>query len=118
MGIPHIRIASGATKWADRKNFPWSMGWAPNYQTEAKIYARYILKSHPGKTVGVLYQNDDFGKDYLTGFNDVFGADKAKIVVAEAPYEVSSPTVDSQVVQIRNSNPDIFINIGTPKFSA
>jgi ABC-type branched-subunit amino acid transport system substrate-binding protein len=117
-GIPHIMIASGATKWADPKNFPWSMGWAPNYQTEAKIYARYILKNHPGKTVGILYQNDDFGKDYLTGFNDVFGADKAKIVLSEVPYEVTSPTVDSQVVQIRSGNPDIFINITTPKFAA
>lgn len=116
--VPQIFIGSGATKWADPKNFPWSMGWQPNYQSEARIYARYIQKNHPGKTVGILYQNDDFGKDYLTGFHEVFGADKAKIIVAEAAYEVSSPTVDSQVVQIKGANPDIFANIATPKFAA
>ncbi len=117
-GVPHLFIGSGATKWADPKNFPWSMGWQPNYQSEARIYARYILKNYPGKTVGVLYQNDDFGKDYLTGLNEAFGKDKAKIVVVEAPFEVSAPTVDSQIVQIKAANPDIFINIATPKFAA
>ena len=88
-GVPHTFVGSGATKWADPKNQPWSMGWQPNYQSEARIYARYIQKNYPGKTVGILYQNDDFGKDYLTGFNEAFGADKSKIVVAEVPYEVS-----------------------------
>ena len=117
-GVPHTFVGSGATKWADPKNQPWSMGWQPNYQSEARMYARYIQKNFPGKTVGILYQNDDFGKDYLTGFNEAFGADKAKIVVAEVPYEVSAPTVDSQVVQIKGANPDIFINIATPKFAA
>jgi branched-chain amino acid transport system substrate-binding protein len=116
--VPHLLIGSGATKWNDPTHFPWSMGWQPNYQSEARIYARYILKNYPGKKVGILYQNDDFGKDYLTGLNDVFGKDKAKIVVSEVPFEVTSPTVDSQVVQIKNANPDIFINIATPKFAA
>ncbi len=117
-GVPQTFIGSGATKWADPKNFPWSMAWQPNYQSEARIYARYIQKNYPGKTVGILYQNDDFGKDSLTGFNEAFGKDKAKIIVAEVPYEVTAPTVDSQVVQIKGANPDIFINISTPKFAA
>ena len=117
-GVPQTFIGSGATKWADPKNLPWSMAWQPNYQSEARIYARYIKQNYPGKTVGILYQNDDFGKDYLTGFHEAFGADKSKIVVAEVPYEVSAPTVDSQVVQIKGANPDIFINIATPKFAA
>jgi ABC-type branched-subunit amino acid transport system substrate-binding protein len=116
--VPQIFIGSGASKWADPKNFPWSMGWQPSYLSEARIYARYIQKNYPGKTVGILYQNDDFGKDYLTGFNEVFGKDKAKIVVAEVAFEVSSPTVDSQVVQIKSANPDIFVNVATPKFAA
>jgi ABC-type branched-subunit amino acid transport system substrate-binding protein len=116
--VPQTFIGSGATKWADPKNQPWSMGWQPNYQSEARIYARYIKQNYPGKTVGILYQNDDFGKDYLTGFHEAFGADKSKIIVAEVPYEVTAPTVDSQVVQIKGANPDIFINISTPKFAA
>jgi ABC-type branched-subunit amino acid transport system substrate-binding protein len=117
-GVPQTFIGSGATKWADPKNFPWSMAWQPNYQSEARIYARYIKQNYPGKTVGILYQNDDFGKDYLTGFHEAFGAEKSKIIVAEVPYEVTAPTVDSQVVQIKGANPDIFINISTPKFAA
>jgi branched-chain amino acid transport system substrate-binding protein len=116
--VPQIFAGSGATKWADPKNQPWSIGWQPNYQSEARIYARYIQKNYPGKTVGILYQNDDFGKDYLTGFHDGFGKDYAKTVIIEVPYEVSTPTVDSLVVQIKDANPDIFITIATPKFGA
>jgi len=115
--VPQIFIGSGATKWADPKQ-SWSMGWQPNYQSEARIYSRYIQKNYPGKTVGILYQNDDFGKDYLTGFHDAFGKDYAKTIIAEVPYEVSAPTVDSLVVQIKDANPDIFITIATPKFGA
>src|SRR5262249_8416479 len=117
-GVPHTFVGSGATKWADPKNQPWSMGWQPNYQSEARIYSKYIQKNFPGKTVGILYQNDDFGKDYLTGFHDGFGKDFAKTIVAEVPYEVTTPTVDSLVVQIKDTNPDIFITIATPKFAA
>jgi len=116
--VPHIFVASGASKWADPANFPWSMGWQPNYKAEARIYAKYILKTFPGKTVGVLYQNDDFGKDFIAGLNEIFGAKKPAIVVAEVPYETSSPTVESLVVQIKSANPDIFLNIATPKFGA
>jgi len=116
--VPHIFVASGASKWADPANFPWTMGWQPNYKAEARIYAKYILKTYPGKKVGVLYQNDDFGKDFIAGLNEIFGSQKSAIVVAEVPYETSSPTVDSLVVQIRSANPDIFLNIATPKFGA
>jgi ABC-type branched-subunit amino acid transport system substrate-binding protein len=117
-GVPHTFVGSGATKWSDGKEYPWSMGWQPNYQSEARIYAKYIDKNYPGKKVGILFQNDDFGKDYLTGFHDAWGKDYAKTIVAEVPYETTTPTVDSLVVQIKDANPDIFVTIGTPKFAA
>jgi len=117
-GVPHTFVGSGATKWADPKNQPWSMGWQPNYQSEARIYSKYIQKNYPGKTVGILYQNDDFGKDYLTGFHEAFGKDYAKTIITEVPYETTTPTVDSLVVQIKDANPDIFITIGVNKFAA
>jgi branched-chain amino acid transport system substrate-binding protein len=117
-GVPHTFVGSGATKWADPKNQPWSMGWQPNYQSEARIYSKYIQKNYPGKTVGILFQNDDFGKDYLTGFHDAFGKDYAKTIITEVPYETTTPTVDSLVVQIKDANPDIFITIGVNKFAA
>jgi branched-chain amino acid transport system substrate-binding protein len=117
-GVPHTFVGSGATKWADGKEYPWSMGWQPNYQSEARIYAKYIQKNFPGKTVGILYQNDDFGKDYLTGFHDGFGKDYAKTIITEVPYETTTPTVDSLVVQIKDANPDIFVTVGVNKFAA
>jgi len=116
--VPQLFVSTGAAKWNDPKNFPWTMGWQPNYQTEARIYAAYILKNHPGKTIGVLYQNDDFGKDYVTGLHEGLGDRAGKLIVVENSYETSSPTVDSQVVQIKAANPDIFVNIATPKFAA
>src|SRR5471032_3317412 len=116
--VPQIFVSTGAAKWNDPKNFPWTMGWQPNYQTEARIYAAYILKNYPGKTIGVLYQNDDFGKDYVIGLHDGLGDQAGKLIVVESSYETSSPTVDSQVVQIKAANPDIFVNIATPKFAA
>ena len=115
--VPQLFVSSGAAKWNDPKNFPWTIGWQPNYQTEARIYAAYILKNYPGKTIGVLYQNDDFGKDYVVGLREGLGDQASKIVI-ETSYETSTPTVDSQVVQIRGANPDIFVNIATPKFAA
>jgi branched-chain amino acid transport system substrate-binding protein len=115
--VPQLFVSSGAAKWNDPKNFPWTIGWQPNYQTEARIYAAYILKNYPGKTIGVLYQNDDFGKDYVIGLREGLGDQASKIVI-ETSYETSTPTVDSQVVQIRGANPDIFVNIATPKFAA
>jgi ABC-type branched-subunit amino acid transport system substrate-binding protein len=116
--VPQIFVSSGAAKWNDPKNFPWTIGWQPSYQVEARIYAAYILKNYPGKTIGVLYQNDDFGKDYVIGLHEGLGDQAGKLIVAEASYETSSPTVDSQVVQIKGANPDIFINVTTPKFAA
>ena len=116
--VPQLFISTGAAKWNDPKNFPWTMGWQPNYQAEARIYAAYILKNHPGKTIGVLYQNDDFGKDYLIGLHDGLGDQASKLIVVETSYETSSPTIDSQVVQIKGANPDIFVNVATPKFAA
>jgi branched-chain amino acid transport system substrate-binding protein len=116
--VPQLFVSTGAAKWNDPKNFPWTMGWQPSYQVEARIYGKYILQNYPGKTVGVLYQNDDFGKDYVTGLKDGLGDQASKLIVVEAAYETSSPTVDSQVVQIKGANPDIFVNIATPKFAA
>jgi branched-chain amino acid transport system substrate-binding protein len=116
--VPQLFVSTGAAKWNDPKNFPWTMGWQPNYQTEARIYAAYILKTYPDKTIAVLYQNDDFGKDYVIGLREGLGDQAGKLILIESSYETSTPTVDSQVVQIKGANPDIFINIATPKFAA
>ncbi|HXE46989.1 MAG TPA: ABC transporter substrate-binding protein [Ramlibacter sp.] len=116
--VPHLFLATGATKWNDPKNFPWTMGFNPSYQAEAKLYAADVLKNHPNAKIAVLYQNDDYGKDYLKGFVDGLG-DKAKtLIVAQATYEVTDPTVDSQIVTLRGSGADTFFNITTPKFAA
>jgi branched-chain amino acid transport system substrate-binding protein len=116
--VPQIFVSSGAAKWNDPKNFPWTIGWQPSYQVEGRIYGAYILKNYPGKTIGVLYQNDDFGKDYVIGLHEGLGVQADKLIIVEASYETTSPTVDSQVVQIKGANPDIFVNIATPKFAA
>ena len=116
--VPQLFVSTGAAKWNDPKHFPWTMGWQPSYQVEARIYAKYILQNYPGKTIGVLFQNDDFGKDYVIGLKDGLGDQATKLIVVETPYETSSPTVDSQVVQIKGANPDIVFNIATPKFAA
>src|SRR4030088_2585758 len=116
--VPQVFVSSGAPKWNDPKNFPWTIGWQPSYQVEARIYAAYILKNYPGKTIGILYQNDDFGKDYVIGLHEGLGDQASKLIVVESSYETTAPTVDSQVVQIKGANPDIFINISTPKFAA
>ncbi len=115
--VPQMHVATGATKWNDPKNHPWTMGWQPNYQAEAKIYAQHILKTKPDAKIAVLYQNDDYGKDYLKGFHDGLGAKKG-MIVREASYEVAEPTVDSQIVQLQASGADVFFNITTPKFAA
>src|SRR5229473_1980047 len=116
--VPQLFVSTGAAKWNDPKNFPWTIGWQPSYQVEARIYAAYILKNYPGKTIGVLYQNDDFGKDYVIGLREGLGDQANKLIVVESSYETTSPTVDSQVVQIKGANPDIFVNVSTPKFAA
>src|SRR3979490_3271490 len=116
--VPQLFVATGATKWNDPKDFPWTMGWQPNYQSESQIYAKYILKEKPNAKIAVLYQNDDYGKDYLKGLKDGLGAKAASMIVAEASYEVSDPTVDSQIVQLQSSGANVFFNITTPKFAA
>jgi len=116
--VPQLFVATGATKFGDPKNFPWTMGWQPNYQSEGRIFAAYVLKNHPNGKIGVLFQNDDYGKDYVRGLKDGLG-DKAKMmIVAELPYEATDPTVDSQIVSLKASGADIFYNVTTPKFAA
>jgi len=115
--VPQLLVATGATKWNDPKNFPWTMGWQPNYQSESQIYAKYILKNYPNAKIGILYQNDDYGKDYLKGFKDGLGA-KTSMIVIEDSYEVSEPTIDSHIVKLKASGADVFFNITTPKFAA
>jgi branched-chain amino acid transport system substrate-binding protein len=116
--VPQLHVATGATKWNDPKNFPWTMGWQPNYQTEGRMYALHVLKTKPDAKVGILYQNDDYGKDYLKGFKDGLGAKAKAMIVSEVSYEVSDPTVDSQIVQLQASGANVFFNITTPKFAA
>ncbi len=116
--VPQLFVATGATKWDDPKHYPWTMGWQPNYQTEGKIYAQHILKTKPNAKIGILYQNDDFGKDVLKGLKDGLGAKGQKLIVKEVTYEVSDPTVDSQIIQLQASGADVFVNITTPKFAA
>ena len=115
--VPQLFVATGATKWNDPKNFPWTMGWQPNYQTEGTIYAQHILKTKPKAKIAILYQNDDYGKDYLEGFKRGLGKN-ANMIVKEVSYEVTDPTVDSQMVQLQASGADVFFNITTPKFAA
>jgi branched-chain amino acid transport system substrate-binding protein len=116
--VPQLYVATGATKWNDPKNFPWTMGWQPNYQTEGQVYARHILQTKPDAKIGVLYQNDDYGKDYLKGLKDGLGPKAKSMIVAEVSYEVSEPTVDSQIVQLQASGANVFFNVATPKFAA
>ena len=116
--VPQLFNATGATKWGDPKNFPWTMGWQPSYQSEGRIYAEHVLETKPNAKIAVLYQNDDYGKDYLKGFEDGLG-DKAKtMIVKKLTYEVTDPTIDSQLVELKSSGADVFFNITTPKFAA
>ncbi|WP_257165811.1 ABC transporter substrate-binding protein [Bradyrhizobium sp. SRS-191] len=116
-GVPQLLAGSGASRFTDPKNFPWTISANPNYQSEAHIYARYILENHPNAKIGILYQNDDLGKDYVKGLKDGLGA-KAGMIVKELSYEVSDPTVDSQLVTLKASGADLFYNMSTPKFAA
>jgi len=116
--VPQLFVATGATKWGDPKNFPWTMGWQPNYQSEAKIYAEHILETSPNAKIAVLYQNDDYGKDYLKGFEDGLGARAKSMIVSKQSYEVTDPTIDSQMNSLKASGADTFFNITTPKFAA
>ena len=101
--VPHLFVATGATKWNDPKNYPWTIGFNLSYQTEGEIYARYLLKNKPNAKIAILYQNDDYGKDVLKGVKDGLRRQGASMIVAEATYEVTDPTVDSQIVTLKAS---------------
>jgi branched-chain amino acid transport system substrate-binding protein len=116
--VPQLFVATGATKWNDPKDFPWTMGWQPNYQSESRIYAKYILKEKPNAKIAILYQNDDYGKDYVKGLKDGLGAKAATMIVAEESYETTQPTIDSNIVKLKSTNADVFFNVTTPKFAA
>ena len=116
--VPQLFAATGASKFTDPKNFPWTMGFNPNYFVEGRIYGQYIIKNYPNAKIGVLYQNDDLGKDYLNGIKAGLGDKAAKMIVAEASYEVSDPTIDSQILKIKDAGADLFFSASTPKQAA
>jgi branched-chain amino acid transport system substrate-binding protein len=116
--VPQLFAATGASKFTDPKNFPWTLGFNPNYFVEGRIYGQYILKEYPNAKVGVLYQNDDLGKDYLNGIKSGLGDKAATMIVAEASYEVSDPTIDSQILKLKSAGTDLFFSASTPKFAA
>jgi branched-chain amino acid transport system substrate-binding protein len=117
-GVPQLFVSSGASRWGDPAHFPWTMGWAPTYRAEGIVYGKYIMKTMPDSKIAVLYQNDDFGKDFLNGFKDGLGEAGRKLIVKEVTYEPSDPTIDSQIVTLQSSGADVFFNIATSKFAA
>ncbi|HEY3791932.1 MAG TPA: ABC transporter substrate-binding protein [Bradyrhizobium sp.] len=116
--VPQLFLATGASKWNDPKDFPWTMGYQPSYRVEARIFAKYIMKTKPDAKVAVFYQNDDFGKDYVAGLKDVFGAKASSIIVAEESYETTEPSIDSHIVKLKGTGADVLVDIATPKFAA
>ncbi|MAS44987.1 MAG: branched-chain amino acid ABC transporter substrate-binding protein [Rhodobacteraceae bacterium] len=116
--VPHLFVATGASKWNDPENFPWTSGWQPNYPTEGAIYAQWILANIENPRIAVLYQNDDYGKDYLHGLKSGLGGRVDEVLIAEAPYEVAQPTVDSEVLNLQASGANVFFIVATPKFAA
>jgi len=116
--VPQLFVSSGATKWNDPQRSPWTMGWQPNYQSEARIYAKYILREKPNARIAILYQNDDYGKDYLKGLKDGLGDRSASMIVAEDAYDLAEPTIDSHIVKMKSLNADVFVDITGPKFAA
>jgi branched-chain amino acid transport system substrate-binding protein len=116
--VPQLFVATGATKWNDPKDFPWTMGWQPNYQSESRIYAKYLLKEKPNAKIAILFQNDDYGKDYVKGLKDGLGTKAASMIVAEESYETTEPTIDNHIVNLKPNGADDFIDIATPKFAA
>jgi ABC-type branched-subunit amino acid transport system substrate-binding protein len=116
--VPQLFLATGASKWNDPKDFPWTMGFQPSYRVEARIFAKYILKTKPDAKVAVFYANDDFGKDYVAGLKEVFGDKSSSILIAEESYETTEPSIDSHIVKLKGTGADVFVNISTPKFAA
>jgi branched-chain amino acid transport system substrate-binding protein len=115
--VPHLFLSTGADKWADPQHFPWTIGWQPSYRTEAQIYTKYMLEAHPNAKMALLYQNDDFGKDYVTGVKDILGS-RYDAIVKPVSYEVTDATIDSQVVQLQSTGADVLLTAATPKFAA
>jgi branched-chain amino acid transport system substrate-binding protein len=115
--VPQLFVATGADKWNDPKHYPWTMGWQPSYRMEARIYARYILKTQPDAKIAVLYQNDDLGKDYLIGLREGLGDKADKLIVASQSYETTDPTVDQQVVSLQGSGANVLLTAAIPKFA-
>lgn len=116
--VPQLFVSSAAAKWNDPKNFPWSIGFAPSYEAEGRIYAKYVLKEKPSAKIAIFYQNDDFGKDYLKGIKSGLGEKAQSMIVAEESFDVSEPTIDSHIVKLKASGADVFFDIATPKFAA
>ncbi|WP_315744206.1 MULTISPECIES: ABC transporter substrate-binding protein [unclassified Bradyrhizobium] len=116
--VPQLFVATGASKWNDPKDFPWTMGFQPSYRVEARIFAKYILKAKPDAKVAIFYANDDFGKDYVAGIKDVFGDRAKSLIVAEESYETTEPSIGSHIVKLKGTGADVFVNIATPKFAA
>jgi branched-chain amino acid transport system substrate-binding protein len=116
--VPQLFVATGATKWGDPQHFPWTMGWLPSYQMEGRAYAKYVLEKLPNAKVGILYQNDDYGKDYVKGFKDGLGDKAATMIAKEVSYETTDPTIDSQITILQSSGADAFYNVTIPKFAA
>ena len=116
--VPHLLLATGATKWGDPEHFPWTIGFQPTYQSETRIYASYILEKYPNAKIGVLYQNDDYGNDYLKGLVDGLGSKAKSMIVLQTTYETTDPTVDSQIVNLKSSGADLFLNVTIAKYAA
>jgi ABC-type branched-subunit amino acid transport system substrate-binding protein len=116
--VPQLFLATGASKWNDPKEFPWTMGFQPSYRVEARIFAKYILKNKPDAKVAIFYANDDFGKDYVAGIKEIFGAKASSLIIAEESYETTEPSIDSHIVKLKGTGADVFVNIATPKFAA
>ncbi|MAL80571.1 MAG: branched-chain amino acid ABC transporter substrate-binding protein [Sneathiella sp.] len=116
--VPQLFVATGATKWGDPENYPWTMGWQPSYQTEGQLFGTYVLKNVKDPKIAILYQNDDYGKDYVKGMKDVLGDKASELIVAEESYEVTDPTINSQIIKLKDSGANVFFNVATPKFAA
>jgi len=116
--VPQLFVATGATKWGQPDEFPWTMGWQPSYQTEGKLFGAYVMENVKDPKIGILYQNDDYGKDYVVGLKEKLGDKAGDIIVAEESYEVTDPTINSQIIALKNSGANVFFNVSTPKFAA
>src|SRR3954462_10320388 len=116
--VPQLLAGTGASRFSDPQNAPWTIGFNPNYQTEGRIYGKYILTNYPNAKIGILYQNDDLGRDYITGLKAALGSKAASMIVGEVSYELTDPTIDSQIVKLKSLGADLLYDASTPKFAA